>query len=426
MFRNLMHLVVCAMLMLTLVIPGAYLLLTLLLAIGGMAHVRRLKSHMGACSMAVRAGWAWGGLVIYTAIGLGLGLWHGYKWSYYEAFIPMLLAPFVLAGVVSCRLAPWVFWIGSAMGAILAGFLATYQSLFLKMGRAWGALNHPIVFGDLSLVFAMASLWGLVYAEQTKNKVWIRTLLTTGAVSGVWASMLSGSKGGWLSVFLVALAFLWLLTRTWSLGQRLRAGVSSVVVLSLIFAMAPHELVMGRIQHGIAAGLHWLETGRVTDASVSIRLEMWRQSFAMISEKFWFGWSGNNAFSEFDQRMTAVGQAGFGFTMENDLIQASVVHGMLGLAAALSLYGGLFLTFWKSKKLFQSNAAMGFAVVGVLLVMLMLEFGLSISVLGRNAFRHVLVTWSMLLVGMMILETQRSSTYRSQCDKSHNPPNQSC
>jgi O-antigen ligase len=423
--RNLMHVVVCAMLMLTLVMPGAYLLLTLVLAFSGMMQIRRLPNQMGALSVAVGAGWAWSGLTVYTVIGVGLGLWHGYKWAYYEAFVPMLLAPFVVVGVVSYRLAPWVFWLGSAMGAMLAGFLATYQSLFLKMGRAWGALNHPIVFGDLSIVFAMASLWGLVYADQVQSKVWIRLVLIMGAVSGVWASMLSGSKGGWMSVFLVAVAFLWVLTRTWSLGRRLRATVSVVVVLLLIFAMAPHDLVMGRIQHGVAAGLHWFETGRVTDASVSIRLEMWRQSFSMISEKFWLGWSGNHALPEFDRRMTAAGQTGFGFTMENDLIQASVVHGMLGLVAALSLYGGLFLTFWKSKERFQTNAAVGFSVVGMLLVMLMLEFGLSIAVMGRNAFRHVLVTWSMMLIGMMALQAQRSSELCRDSAKSNNSSDQS-
>jgi O-antigen ligase len=419
-----MHAVVYAMLVLTLVMPGAYLLMTLVLAVIGIAQVRHLPNQMGALSLAFGMAWAWIGLAIYTCIGLGFGLWHGYKLAYYEAFVPMLLAPMVFAGVVSCRLVPQVFWSGSAMGAILAGLLATYQSLFLNMGRAWGGLNNPIIFGDLSIVFAMASLWGLVYFDQAQHKLWIRMLLIMGAISGVWASMLSGSKGGWMSVFLVALAFMWVLTRTWSLGHRLRATVSVVAVLLLIFAMAPHDLVMGRIQHGFVAGLHWFETGQVTDGSVSIRLEMWRQSFFMISEKFWFGWSGNNALAEFDQRMTAAGQAGFGFTMENDLIQSSVVHGMLGLAAALSLYGGLFLTFWKSKTRFQTNAAVGFSVVGMLLVVLMLEFGLSIAVLGRNAFRHVLVTWSMMLIGMMVLQAQCSSELCSDSAKSDNSPDE--
>lgn len=423
--RHFMHLVVCALLMLTLVMPGAYFLLTLGLAFAGMANLRRMPNAMFKQSVAVGAGWAWSGMAIYTLVGLGLGVGHGYKWSYYEAFVPMLLAPFVVGGVVSCRLPAWVFWFGSAIGATLAAVLATYQSLVLKMGRAWGALNHPIVFGDLAIVLAMASLWGLVYAQQAQKKKGFRWLLIVGTVSGVWASMLSGSKGGWVSVFLVALAFLWVQTRTWSLGRRLRATLGVLAALMLIFAMAPHDLVMGRIQHGIAAGLHWFETGVVTDGSVSIRLEMWRQSLSMISEKPWLGWSGNHALAAFDQRMTAAGQAGFGFTMENDLIQASVVHGMLGLAAALALYGGLFLTFWKSKQHFQDSAAMGFSVVGMLLVMLMLEFGLSITVLGRNAFRHVLITWSMLLIGMMMLAIQSSSTRRSQRAQPDNAPDQS-
>ena len=42
----------------------------------------------------------------------------------------------------------------------------------------------------------------------------------------------------------------------------------------------------------------------------------------------------------------------------------------------------------------------------------MLEFGLSVVVLGRNAFRHTMIVWAMLALAYLIVLWQQRQTGR--------------
>jgi hypothetical protein len=56
----------------------------------------------------------------------------------------------------------------------------------------------------------------------------------------------------------------------------------------------------------------------------------------------------------------------------------------------------------------------GLASAGAMLIVLMLEFGLSVVVLGRNAFRHTLIVWAMLLLAYLILLWQQRQANQEQ------------
>ena len=388
-----------------LVMPGGPKLLVLCLAAMGVWSAKDVRTDMG---------WVWGkpelrimaqGFTVFVGVGFFLGLWYDYKPGYYEAFIPFLLAPLMLHGVLKARLQPVVLWMGAATAAVLAGAAASYESLVLLTGRAMGAMSHPIIFGDLSVVLACIALFGLLYFEQAKNQLWMRVYLSFGAAMGVWGSLLSGSKGGWLSIIMVLLVFVWRVTA----GQPLIWRFLGVVLISVLVAkgvwLAPEDLVRGRLEGVWGKAHHWFETGQVTDWSVSIRLELWSYALQLFAERPILGWSGEGALTLLAEHLKPFNvPTGIAPVFENDLLHYAAVSGLVGVLSVLALYGGVFVGFWRFQKLGAKTFA--YALLGMLLVALYFEFGLTVNTLGRNAFRYFFCAMSVMLLGLILLATK--------------------
>lgn len=382
-----------------LVLPGSYTLMALIPAIVGLYYSR---------SLPVTLQWAWNSPSRWSMVGLAtyfLGgmLWmviYGYPLSYFESLLCALLAPLVLHGLRVLKVSGAAFYMAVALGGVLAGMLSSYQHFVSLHGeRAFGAMNNPIMFGDLSALYGALALVG-VYFLWERLSVAGRCLLLAGSVGGFWGSLMSGSKGGWLSIVMVVTMLAWHSSQKLSMARRLKYLAGGVLVLSALFAWAPSSLVKDRVISGAQGAVTWFETGKVSEGSVSIRLEMWKQSLALIREKPLLGWTAPKASAALENRMTLSGNPGFGFTNENDLLQVTLFHGVVGLTFALMLYGGFIVSFAKFRKLWPDHE--GLTLSGMLVSLMMLEFGLSISVLGRNAFRYELITLSVTLLSILL------------------------
>lgn len=388
-----------------LVMPGGPKLLALCLAGLGLWSVKELRPNLTM---------VWGrpelrlmalGFAIFVGVGLFLGMWYDYSSGYYEAFIPFLLAPLMLQGVLKTRLQPVVLWMGAATAAVLAGAVASYESLVLLTGRAMGSMSHPIIFGDLSVVLACIALFGLLYFEPAKHQPWMRFYLSCGAAMGVWASLLSGSKGGWLSIIMVLLVFVWRVTSGKSVLWRFLGLVLISVLVAKGVWLAPEDLVRGRLE-GVWGKAHlWFETGQVTDWSVSIRLELWSYALQLFAERPILGWSASEALAMLADHLKPLNvPEGIAPVFENDLLHYAAVSGLVGVLSVVTLYGGVFVGFWRCQKL--SAQTFAYALLGMLLVALYFEFGLSVNALGRNAFRYFFCAMLVMLVGLIILATK--------------------
>lgn len=395
--------ITASLMCLVLVAPGAYQLLTLWLALYGAWHAKGLAARVIRPSIEIGAFPIWLGLVTYTVFGVLTGLLHAEKLSFFEAYVPMLLAPLIANAVVVARPPAMLIWLGAASAAILAGLVASYQSLVLNVGRAGGAMNNVIMFGDLSVVMAMIAACGLVFRGHGPASRWHTPYLALGVILGVYASLLSGTKGGWLSVLTLAVVLGWTLLRNRSLMVRALTVLSVLLAIVGLGALMPGHLVSDRIVEGVRSGYHWLNTGEVVDGSVSIRFEMWRQALEMIALKPWGGWGTAGAIVEVDSRMTQIlGSSGWP-QVESDLLQAGINYGLPNVLSYLAMYTGLIFGFWRIRSKQGSNPAwVALATAGLILPVLMLEFGLSVVVLGRNAFRHTFIVWSMLLLASLI------------------------
>lgn len=103
-------------------------------------------------------------------------------------------------------------WTGVTVGAVLAGVTALTQVVVFEMPRATGTEGNAIVFGDLALLMGALSValvgpatnwWS---AAGRAHRVGLAT--TAAAVGGAVASLLSGSRGGWLAIAPAAIILL--------------------------------------------------------------------------------------------------------------------------------------------------------------------------------------------------------------------------
>jgi O-antigen ligase len=150
------------------------------------------------------------------------------------AFLPLLLHPvddhgvkllaqFCLLPVVAalCWLVPESrsltasLWAGVTAGAVFAGAAALVQIAALDMSRAVGTEGNAIVFGDLALLMGALSValvgpavaWSSRLGPNAERHVALAT--TAAAIGGAVASLLSGSRGGWLAIAPLAALLVW-------------------------------------------------------------------------------------------------------------------------------------------------------------------------------------------------------------------------
>lgn len=401
-----------SILSLILVVPGAYAVLTLWLFVYGLWHVKGFFTRVWHPSLTIGASPIWVGMAVYVFFGVAVGWWYGYKASFFDAYLPMFIAPFIVNAVVTARPPQAMLWIGCSAAAILAGFVALYQSLVLDMGRAGGAMNNVIIFGDLSVVLFMFCIFGWVYWGRKQKTSRINALLISGSLFGLFASLLSGTKGGWLSIIMIVIIFSWLLEPQWEWYKKTLLSLIMCGFLILVAMLSPPELVLNRILSGFNGGAIWFSSGQITEGSVSIRLEKWSQAISMIAEKPWLGWSVDQAIIQVDLRLRAAGldqgPVGYWTQVENELLQAGINHGLPAVFSYLFLYVGILIGFIRIRQKYPHNLIwVGLASVGSILPVLMLEFGLSVNVLGRNAFRHTFILLSMLVLGYLIILWQQ-------------------
>jgi len=406
-----MNAVVFVAVSMILVVPRGPSLLGIVLAAMGILAFAQKNAQLA---------WAWQwpplkhmalGTAFFVMVGIFLGIWYNTKLSYYEAFAPFLLTPLMLSGVLLSRLQPAVLWLGSATGALLAGVYASFQSLVLLTGRATGNMSHPIIFGDLAVVLSCIALFGVLYFDQARRTVWLRAYLLLGASMGVWASLLSGTKGGWFSIVMFLIIFAWHISAGKPFWARFVGILGIMALLINGVLLAPTELVWDRLEGIWHHSQHWFETGEITDWSISVRLEMWSYALQLFAQRPILGWSGDVATAKLAEHLQAFNvPASIPHVFENDLLHYAAVSGLLGVTSVLALYAGIFIGFWKFEKQSTLQTRSAFALMGMLLVVPIFEFSLTCNVLGRSSFRYFFCEFTVILLGLMIMSAKEDAS----------------
>jgi len=321
-----------------------------------------------------------------------------------------LLAALVLLAWRYVPPAASAWWWGVVVGALCAGGIAAHEHFWLGRWRPDNGMN-AIPFGNIALLLGSLSLVPLVSLRgglAPRFGVWLNAALVLAAFSGLLASVLSGTRGGW--VVFPALALL-LCAAALTALPRGRVVTSVAVLMTALLAMAflPRGPVSARVGQGVE-NLQEYARGNA-GSSLGVRLEMWRAGWHLIQEKPLLGWGEGKLEAQRDE-WVAEGRFNRGISqydqLHSDTVDTLARRGIVGGLSLFALYLvplGLFWRYWRWAGHAGNEAVQrevrAFALCGALVVVAFMGFGLSQSMLrdprGLAGFLGLLVAcWCLL------------------------------
>lgn len=222
-------------------------------------------------------------------------------------------------------------WTGVTVGAVLAGVTALTQVVVFDMPRAIGTEGNAIVFGDLALLMGALSV-ALVgpatnwWSAGRARRVGLAT--TAAAIGGAVASLLSGSRGGWLAIAPAAIILLWYRPRStggpgssrWpSIALRrdhvVRAAVAATVLIAVtaVAGGMPFDRLDAGVDDitGYVAGEAATPGVRPVDpagTTIGARFEAWRAAADAVADHPILGIGWGNLQSHFERQVVTEGR----------------------------------------------------------------------------------------------------------------------
>ena len=277
-------------------------------------------------------------------------------------------------GVIAC-LKPDVrwFWLGLCTGTIGAALVAAVQRFAFGIDRVPGFTHHPITFGDLAVAMGAMSLCALAGPPRARL-AWLPVLAM---VAGVFAAVLSASRGAWLGLLLV----LPLLLRGGGRmhGRRLWYGAALVLAACLAAYLVPGSGVARRVGEAVSDVDRYV-AAHDANTNVGVRLELWKASLMMIADHPWLG-VGRDAFHATLQTLAAQGRIGHSLALDyssshNDLLHTLATGGIVDASFLLLMYAGPLL-FFRHVLAHSDGERAALGLAGLALVVCFIGFGLT-------------------------------------------------
>ncbi|QTF91385.1 O-antigen ligase family protein [Halomonas sp. BM-2019] len=318
-------------------------------------------------------------LAMFAVVWLVMADRHGDIASVFRLVWPaMMLAPALLVLLLFPPSLAWL-WSGLSMGGIYCGVSSLVQRIVLDHARVSGPEPlHPILFGNFSLLLAFFCLAGLGWAWHQPYRIRWMMVLLAGAAGGGLASMLSGTRGGWVMVpFLLAVVWA-------TYGRGFSRGFSGgllagILALASLAVWLPQTGVKERIDIGLDHASRYLHGERGITSGA--RLEIWRGAALLIAERPLQGW-GNREYRRGLERLGSEGRVDPDVARywhaHSDLLDAWVRRGVVGFLALLILYAMPIVLFWKGLG-HRCPARRALAACGMLLGVGLFGFGLTYS-----------------------------------------------
>ncbi|MGZ8289694.1 MAG: O-antigen ligase family protein [Telluria sp.] len=290
-----------------------------------------------------------------------------------EKPVRMLLAVSALLLVLAAKPDRKALWWGVTGGAAGALLLVGYQRVVLDMDRPGGLLN-AITFGDISLSLALIAMAATVDVRANRQLVWP----CLGAVAGLVASIMTGTRGGWLGLALAALVFI---HHSHVLShRRLRAMVIFSFVLMGATYFIPATGVRERVSQGVVDVTTYFDGGSAF-SNVGTRLELWKAAGTLIDEAPLLG-RGEAAYLQALKDMVAAGQLDPVVVtlphFHNEALQALVTGGAVGFTLWFGMMLAPFVFFTRALRSSNSSSQeFALALAGTLLVAGYAGFGLT-------------------------------------------------
>lgn len=325
-----------------------------------------------------------GTLLTYSLVFIVNMAFHGDPMREFDMPLRALLAVPVLLLLLAYPPRPEAWWAGVASGAIGGAVLAIWQFVVQHMPRPEAATSNAIHYGNVSMLLGMLALCGLEWARKQQRRTAWYAFLLAGCLAGLFGSILSGSRGGWVAlpvcVVLVAI------DHARVHGKRYVTMILSAMALLMVLAYyAPYSPVRERTAEA-AIQVEKFTAADNKDTSIGQRFEMWRIALLLSRQQPLLG-LGRNGYLEQKEVLVNEGKmAPFTVTVtnaHNDYLDALVKRGIVGVVALLLLFL-LPLTMFAQALRHGTLAGRPYALSGVVLCISYMIFGLTTSSLTLN------------------------------------------
>jgi O-antigen ligase len=263
------------------------------------------------------------------------------------------------------------------LGALSALAIALFVPRDWGDGRIGSAFLNPIHFGDLALALGVLSAIALNWWR--KDSAFLRALKIAGLFAGLAASLLSGSRGGWAAVPLVALLIVWELGRNKPFHWKVAMPVAVVLMLGLVYGLS--GTVRARVDD-VSSNLTQYVHGQ-RDTPVGVRLQLYEAASTLIAEHPVLGLGGDG----FRDKMNAMASQGaitpvaamFGKgEVHNQLLAYMANYGIVGGLALLAIYV-VPAIFFAGKLKSGARTTRRTALMGLAFVLMFFVFGLTVE-----------------------------------------------
>jgi O-antigen ligase len=376
-----------------------------IIAIAGFAHFRQIWAMPDRLSEPLKLFCIlW---LLSVALEFFLMTIHGFSASRMHS--PLLRIAAVISLVLMVEAAPKtrLFWYGIALGCFSVFAIASYQKFHLNIERATG-FHNAIHFGNFSLAMGMMALAALTQVRSASRL--FKIMLGLATFAGVLTSLFSGSRGGWLALFLIFIPLI-----------SISKDKKKMIFLALFFGAGlvlayflPETGVRLRIE-SITHDLTAYGQGNI-ETPIGMRFELFRSSFNVFLAHPFIGVGDNFKFA-LDEMARLGKPAAPGHSLNdthNEVIYALLRGGVFGLAQLLLLYIAPLLYFGqalRSNDNSENQALLASAAAGFVLVLLTIDFGLTVNVFTRHIGKAFYFIFICFLVAVCEIERNNPKTY---------------
>ncbi|MFM0328321.1 O-antigen ligase family protein [Paraburkholderia strydomiana] len=244
-------------------------------------------------------------------------------------------------------------------------------------GRLSSSFLNPIHFGDIALAMGALSVLSLNWWR--KDGLPVRIVKVAGLLAGLAASMLTGSRGGWVAIPIVTIIVLYVRSRAKSRKWKVLFPLTIAVLIAGVYGFSP--TVRDRI--GDVSSDFVMYTHGNKDTPLGIRLQLYEASIHIVKSHPLLGLGGDGfrnsmqSFANSGLITPAAAQLGRG-EVHNQLFAYMTDYGIVGGLAVLAIYvvpGGIF---WRRLSA-PSEPARRAALMGLTFIVCFLIFGLSVE-----------------------------------------------
>ncbi len=274
------------------------------------------------------------------------------------------------------------------IGSIVAAVVGAYQVFGPPaLQRATGTI-HPILFGDLSLLMGLLSFAGLMWFIQ--HRQWLIVIPLLAVITGLIASALSLSRGGWVAIPVAVLIYVWFYAQYFSRKTLITVFLLLMSTLATIY-LVPETGVQKRVEKTFTNINRYYHSENTNDparhSSIGARFEMWRSAWNMFLENPVLG-GGWGEFQNYNQKYIKEGKvnkvAGKFYHAHNQYISILAKGGVISFISLLFLFFVPALLFYRIIKGSSQTDVKSYALAGLIIIAAYAGFALSEAILERS------------------------------------------